>query len=90
MISKGDLVQLIINYSNNKNLGETIAKLSDAITEIYKPETFNLNREDFESVLAFLEESEIDYLNVNNKYYAEKYDKFRSYLRDKYGHEWND
>lgn len=104
MLNKFELLTLICTFANDCSFaalktGKVISysdetessyqAIKKALDELYpKTETFNLSRGDFESVLEFLEESETDYLNVNNKYYAEKYDKFRSYLRDKYGHEW--
>lgn len=78
MLSKNELVQLIIDYDANKNLGETIEKLVQGINELYEVQAKLVERLNayHSDTLALMEAPEAIYawdsqltLDMNNEVY---------------------
>jgi hypothetical protein len=78
MLSKNELVTLIIDYDANKNLGETITKLARGIDELYEVQAKLVERLNayHSDTLALMEAPEAIYgwdsqltLDMNNEVY---------------------
>jgi hypothetical protein len=78
MLSKNELVQLIIDYDNNHNLRETITKLARGIDELYEVQAKLIKRLNayHSDTLALMESPEAIYewnsqltLDMNNEVY---------------------